>query len=64
MTKTTKIEKLKTLLESGECLHHDFMDAMKEINLYPVTQHPDYENDHAYDIDDIIEVMELLLKDK
>ena len=39
---------------------------LKEAGIYPVTQHPDYSNGPAYDIDDIVEFLETLetLKDK
>jgi len=34
--------------------------SMKELGLYPITQHPSYEEDLAYDIDDVIELMETI----
>ena len=35
-----------------------FIAAMREAGSYPITQHPSYEQDIAFDIDDIIEYIE------
>ncbi len=37
---------------------------LEEQGIYPVTQHPDYHNGPAYDIDDIVEYLEALEKEK
>ncbi len=35
----------------------ELVEKFKELHSYPIIQHPDYEQDTAYDIDDILEVI-------
>jgi hypothetical protein len=57
-----KLKDFRELLKQGKCTQKDFIPVMRTI-CKPIVQHPDYENDIAYDIDDVIEMMELLVKE-
>ena len=46
--------------EKTQVRHQELIQKMKDIGCYPITQHPDYEQDMAFDIDDIIELIESL----
>ena len=63
MLKKTKLEEFKDKLKAGNCMHEDLVEFGKEIGVFSIIQHPDYEQDIAYDIDDVLELLELVMKD-
>ena len=50
----------KELQEETDKKALELMEKLKELSIYPVTQHPDYSDGPAYDIDDIVEYLESL----
>ncbi len=50
----------KEMEETQEVKRKELLTKMRKIGCYPITQHPDYENDSAFDVDDIIEFVEKL----
>ena len=41
----------------------ELIEKFKELHIYPVIQHPDYENNIVYDIDDILELVNSIKTD-
>jgi len=39
---------------------NELRESLRKIGIHPITQHPDYEYDLAYDIDDIVDYIEHL----
>ncbi len=48
------------MLEKEKVKREELTVKLKEAGIYPITQHPDYSNGPAYDIDDIVEFLETL----
>ena len=48
--------------EKTQARHEELIQKMKDMGAYPITQHPDYEQDIAFDIDDICDLLVSLKK--
>ena len=66
MLKKTKLEEFKDKLRGGDCMcmQEDLMEFATAVGIRSIVQHPDYENDIAYDIDDVLGLLELIIEEK